>query len=315
MLAQSRTSLAATQENYIDGTIFDGMGLPTWPFGYQPMLNGMPNGFSGKQPTRNSHHIPTSPQNVVNQEPSNRNAKLSTLIIQPTPQKSRVETQIPIKISLSPMPEGVTKLHLPSHTISKPKLLTKPYPPKSPDMLELYTMLVCTSAMQDPVKLNRALAKAAARSRPERKEEKGKEEAKGKEQEGIEEEGGAERRSSSCDPVITEEEGQPLNGGEVHICAGCITRERKRAARKKSKKPEEEEPWQKDEAKRIVVFNTTEIKEWQAPTTTNGADSQHEGGEGLQEPPIAVPEGAKQIDIPMRIACYCRHQNEKLGFR
>ncbi|KAF4943977.1 hypothetical protein FSARC_14806, partial [Fusarium sarcochroum] len=60
------------------------------------------------------------------------------LRIMPTPLKSRVETQIPIKMALSPVPPGVTKLHLPAHTISKPKLLAKPTPERSPDMLELY---------------------------------------------------------------------------------------------------------------------------------------------------------------------------------
>ena len=28
-----------------------------------------------------------------------------------------------------------------------------------------------------------------------------------------------------------------------------------------------------------------------------------------------VPAGAMQVELPMRIACYCRHQNEKLGFQ
>ena len=224
------------------------------------------------------------------------------LHIHPTPQKSRVETQIPIKMTLYPMPSEVTKIHLPRHTISKPKLLAKESLKKSPDTLELYTMLVCTSAMSDPVKQQRAFVRAAQKSNDDNTHDK--------------------RRSSSGDVNISpDDEDHPLNGGEVNICSGCITRERKRAARKKSKKPDEEEQWQKDEAKRIIVFNTAEVKEWQVPSTgsvghkeqtnnlfgafrTNAPDSRSE-----------IPEGAMQVEMPMRIACYCRHQNEKFGFQ
>ena len=285
-----------------------GIDQPAWPFGYRPTLEKSSNKLAANTP----RPVVKNPRNTVHEELPDRNANLAVLIVNAMPRKSRVETQIPIKMSLSPLPEGVTKLHLPSHTISKPKLLAKPTPPKSADMLELYVTLVCTSAMQDPAKLNKAFTKAAAQSRPQLKQGgiKGKE--NGNKQK-VEEE--AEQLSMSCDSIAIEEEDQPLNGGEVHICAGCITRERKRAARKKSKKPEEEEPWQKDEAKRIIVFNTTEVKEWETPAAVNPVDGQSESPDGPQEVQVPVPEDAMQIDIPMRIACYCRHQHEKLGFR
>ena len=210
-----------------------------------------------------------------------------TLTVHPTPLKSRVETQIPIKMTLFPVPPGVTKLHLPTHTISKPKLLAKPLPAKAPDTLELTTTLVCTSAMQNPEFRRRAFARAAGTlATPEPK---------------IEKEG--EDASDEND------ENKPLNGGEVKICSGCITRERKRAARKKAKKVEEEESWHKDEDKRVIVFNTQEIKDWQQPSCQPQSDSIGDRREPL------VPEGAMQVDAPMRIACYCRHQNEKLGFQ
>jgi hypothetical protein len=106
-----------------------------------------------------------------------------------------------------------------------------------------------------------------------------------------------------------DEENKPLNGGDVKICAGCITRERKRAARKKVKKVEEEESWHKDEAKRVIVFNTHEVKDWQTPTSQPPSEATGD------RPEPFVPEGAMQVDAPMRIACYCRHQNEKLGFQ
>ncbi|KAF8857551.1 hypothetical protein BDZ45DRAFT_428120 [Acephala macrosclerotiorum] len=208
------------------------------------------------------------------------------LTIHPTPMKSRVETQIPIKMTLFPLPPGITKLHLPTHTISKPKLLAKPTPERSPDTFELYTSLVCTSAMQNPENRRRAFERAAAGA------------------------GASPKETTSEDSSSDEDdEHKPLNGGDVKICAGCITRERKRAARKKVKKVEEEESWHKDEAKRVIVFNTHEVKDWQAPTSQPPSESVGE----RQEP--YVPEGAMQVDAPMRIACYCRHQNEKLGFQ
>lgn len=209
------------------------------------------------------------------------------LYIHPTPLKSRVETQIPIKMTLFPMPPGITKLHLPTHTISKPKLLAKPAPEPSPDTLELYTTLVCTSAMQNPEFRRRAFARAASSPHSSDSHSEG----------------------TSDGSPDEDDENKPLNGGEVKICAGCVTRERKRAARKKVKKIEEEESWHKDESKRVIVFNTHEVKDWQPPS---GQIPSEATGDRLE--PI-VPDGALQVDVPMRIACYCRHQNEKLGFQ
>ncbi|KAJ5578111.1 uncharacterized protein N7459_007075 [Penicillium hispanicum] len=201
------------------------------------------------------------------------NSAQPVLTVHPTSLKSRVETQIPIRLTLSPLPAGVKKLRLPSHTISKLKFLAPPSTEQSPDTLHLYTSLVCTSAMQDREKLKRALARTRG-----------------------------ERYQSSTNV----EEERPLDGGDVKICGGCIQRERKRASRKKQRKPEEDELFQKDEEKRVVVFNTSEIKEWTEPP--KNATS------GYNEMPPAPP-GSMQVELPMRIACYCRHQNEKLGFQ
>ena len=207
------------------------------------------------------------------------------LLIHPTPLKSRVETQIPIKLSLYPMPGGIKKLHLPTHTISKPKLLARPTPERALDTLELYTMLVCTSAMRNPTYRQRAFAKAAAATRE------------------------SDREDPASESADDDDDSKPLNGGDVKICVGCITRERKRAARKKVKKVEEEESWHKDEAKRVVVFNAQEIKDWQPPSSQPPSEGT------LDRPEPFIPDGALQVDVPMRIACYCRHQNEKLGFQ
>lgn len=144
-------------------------------------------------------------------------------------------------------------------------------------------MLVCSSAMENPDILRKALERAAA---PE-----------------------VSSSQSSDSGSDEEDDRKPLNGGEVLICSGCITRERKRAARKKVKKVEEEESWHKDEARRVIVFNTHEVKDWQSPTSQPPSEAT-----GDRPEPI-IPEGAMQVDAPMRIACYCRHQNEKIGFR
>ena len=266
--------------------------LSTWPYESRapPTTFRAPAHFLGAlENSTNNSIMPSMEFNLSRSKPATQ----PVLVIHPTPHKSRVETQIPIKMTLGPLPAGITKLHLPPHTISKPKLLAKDGLPRAPDMLELYTMLVCTSAMQDPAKMRRAFTRAAQGS--------------------VEVKKPTPRRSSSGDTAaVLDEEDQPLNGGPVQICEGCILRERKRAARKKSKKPEEEEPWQKDEAKRIVVFNTSEVKEWQMLSDFNDISDLNDGG---QQAGFIPSESAKQIEVPMRIACYCRHQNEKLGFQ
>ena len=293
ILSHEQTSSASSNEDGMCRDSINGMErLSTWPYKTHQMLNGYPHSVSIPNFQSPVNAGPVVAPSVLART-DNIAAVPPALLIHPTPHKSRVETQIPIKMTLFPMPLGIKKLHLPAHTISKPKLLTKPPPVKAADLLELHTMLVCTSAMQDPAKMRRAFARAAQGSQEVRVE--------------------PVRRSSSGDvTTVLEEEDQPLNGGPVHICEGCILRERKRAARKKSKKPEEEEPWQRDEAKRIIVFNTSEIKEWQLPSESNNGS---ENTEGLPQTTIKAPDNSMQIEVPMRIACYCRHQNEKLGFQ
>ncbi|KAM0251331.1 hypothetical protein ACHAQJ_008226 [Trichoderma viride] len=212
--------------------------------------------------------------NNINNAPTYNFTGGYELKIHPTPLKSRVETQIPIKMALNPLPPGITKLHLPPHTISKPKLMAKPAAQRSPDTLELFVSLVCTSAMDQPEAKKRALERAAT-------------------------------NPQGYLPDLDDDENSPQHGGEVRICAGCITRERKRAARKKVKKPEEDRLWSQDEERRVVVFNTSEVKDWQP---INGILDTN----GRPEPNRHAR--AMQVDAPMRIACYCRHHNEKMGF-
>lgn len=181
--------------------------------------------------------------------------------------KSRVETQIKLFVALHPVPEGIKKIRLPPHTISKPKFLAKPSPPPQADTLQLSTQLVCTSAMQKPHLLERALARAAA-------------------------------SGHMSDARVDSEEEKSENGGEVRICGGCVLREQKRANRKKNKKPDEDEDWKRYETARVIVFNTHEVKELKPP-----------------KPAHPTTPGTMEIDLPMRIACYCRHHHEKSGFQ
>ncbi|KAM5342956.1 hypothetical protein ACJ41O_013922 [Fusarium nematophilum] len=249
-------------------------GQPMWPNKLDvaaqaaPDVLPTPMHFGGQM----SQAVPM-PQQMAMPTPFSFTGRYELRIL-PTPLKSRVETQIPIKMTLTPLPPGVTKLHLPAHTISKPKLLAKPSPERSPDMLELFVSLVCTSAMDGSGMREKALKRAA--SHPQ-----------------------------GYLPPLDDEDNSPQNGGDVRICQGCITRERKRAARKKIKKPDEEKLWSQDEERRVIVFNTQEVKEWQPLSGVMDAT-------GRPEP--VVPNGAMQIDAPMRIACYCRHHGEKMGF-
>ena len=257
---------------------------------FSPNMQFSNNGFSFDP---ESSATPSSFAKDISSPPSTVNSTDGPpqLFVQPTSVKSRVETQIPIRMTLSPLPPGVTKLRLPTHTISKPKFLAKPEADRSPEILELFTSLVCTSAMQDQSKMDRAFARARG-----------------------EELGSATRpspTSSLGSHSSRDDEDKPLNGGEVRICSGCIQRERKRASRKKQKKLDEEELFQKDEEKRVVVFNTNEVKEWGEPAKdAQGTVS----GLPNNVPPSLIP-GAMQVELPMRIACYCRHQNEKMGFQ
>ncbi|SPO03396.1 uncharacterized protein DNG_06079 [Cephalotrichum gorgonifer] len=183
------------------------------------------------------------------------------------PPRTRVETQIHLKTVFGQLPPGVSKLHLPKHTISKPKLWSKvPYVP-SPDTLNLQTMLVCTGAMENEEWRKRAFKRARD---------------------------GPNSGLGNARPDEEDDADKPLKGGEVWICTNCIERERKRAERKKIKKPDEEGTWKAEEWRRAVVFNTNEIKELPKPDPQTGHTI---------------------VELPMRIACYCRHQQEKLGFQ
>ncbi|KAF1990048.1 hypothetical protein K402DRAFT_246979 [Aulographum hederae CBS 113979] len=209
------------------------------------------------------------------------------ILIHPTQAKSRVETQINIRLTLQPMPKGIAKLHLPTHTISKPKLLAKEVA-KAPDTLELHTMLVCTSAMEDESLFYRAMRRARGIIDPEPKLVR-------------------RRSTGDSEDLLDDDPDSPQNGGEVKICDNCQNRERKRASRKRQKKQEDEEHWLQYQQDRVIVFNTGEYQDWKLPSAPKEA--------GFEAENMNIREGAMQVELPMRIACYCRHQAEKIGFR
>ena len=213
------------------------------------------------------------------------------LYIDPTTRKSRVETQIPIKLTLSPLPEGVTKLHLPTHTIAKAKMLAKEVK-NAPDTLELHVMLVCASAMKNEAAKQRAF-RLASGAEPR-----------------VKKENPSSNRSSPQQGDVDDDPDKPLNGGEVRICKNCINREAKRAARKKIKSPDDESHWRQYENDRVVVFNTHEYKDWK-PWEQTKPENVMDSPDQQQ----SMPEGSMMVEVPMRIACYCRHQGEKDGFQ
>ncbi|KAL6892374.1 hypothetical protein GGI43DRAFT_386868 [Trichoderma evansii] len=249
----------------MQASFFSSQGIPAFKNGNATFSENANFGINFSNGVRKHSNV----NNVNKPAPYNFTGGYELQIF-PTPLKSRVETQIPIKMALNPLPPGITKLHLPPHTISKPKLMAKPPAQRSPDTLELFVSLVCTSAMDQPEARKRALERAAT-------------------------------NPQGYLPDLDDDENSPQHGGEVRICAGCITRERKRAARKKIKKPEEDKMWSQDEERRVVVFNTPEFKDWQPV-------------DGILDKNGRPHARAMQVDAPMRIACYCRHHNEKMGF-
>lgn len=235
-------------------------GVPTTSAGTFPQQLRFPGRPQQLQQQQQQPPPPPHPQ------PSFSSPFCYDLIIPDTPVKSRVETQITLKLILNPPPPGITKLHLPTQTISKPKLQAKPTPQRSANMLELSVSVLCTSAMQQPELRERALQRAM--NNPPR----------------------------HLPPENDEDENSPQNGAEVRICGGCMTRERKRAARKRVKNQEDENAWLKDEEHRVIVFNTQEVKDWECCGEMD-----------------TIP-GALKVELPLRIACYCRHHGEKMGF-
>lgn len=241
------------------------------------------------------------------------------LFVHDIPPKTRVETQIPITMTLVPMPLGISRLHLPTRTMAKPKLIAKPHPTKSPDMLELDVMPVCASAMKRQDVYLRAFAIARGEGIPTYTRHQ-------------------IHRSSSDGSDTRQNPGgkvDPMEGGAISICDGCMMRERKRANRRMEKEATDEDiSWRQGEKERIVVFNENEVVDWKpygSADLNEPASKRARGAKGKKKecqpgeekstrnppcgPNIQNPEVARQVRLLMRITCYCRHQGEAEGFQ
>ncbi|KAF1997227.1 hypothetical protein P154DRAFT_525034 [Amniculicola lignicola CBS 123094] len=201
--------------------------------------------------------------------------------IVPDKTKTRAETQIKVQLTLDPLDQRYEYIHFPRKSLAKPKLLASADERKDiearGEALHLELLLVCAMAVEKPERLEEALRRG-----------------RGEEP--------APRRPANIPvtEVDKEDPAHPQNGGEVIICEGCKERERKRYDRKK-KRAEDEDEWWEYESERVIMINEKEYKKWK---DLEAGDHTHSAS-------------AKQVEFAMRIACYCRHQEEKTpaGYR
>jgi len=199
----------------------------------------------------------------------------------PDKTKTRAETQIKVQLVIDPVDDGVEYLHFPRKTLAKPKLLASAEEKKEIESkgqsLNMDLFLVCATAVEKPDQLEQAMRRAAGKEYIPRRPA------------GV-----------TIAELDKEDPAHPQNGGEVLICEGCKERERKRYDRKK-KRAEDEDEWWSYEDDRVIMINEKEYKKWK---DVDSGDQQ-------------LSSGAKQVEFAMRIACYCRHQEEKspVGYR
>ena len=263
---------------------------PAWPSDFNAQFTS-PGGLAFTPSPATNGATPVTTARAV----ASRGGRLP-LHLAPISAKSRVETQINVVMTLEKPPFGIEHLHLPLHTIAKSKLLTKEDYDQS-KVLELHTMLVCSSAMHNDAHKAKALKRAAAQDNSEIQK-------RAESQRGA----GDEEKN---DMKNVDDADKPANGGEVRICSNCIQRERKRAGRKKLKKEEEQQHWERYETERVVVFNSNEY----LPFKAFDASQQPQRDPNMNDEPYTAPDGSISVAAAMRIACYCRHQSEKEGFR
>lgn len=213
--------------------------------------------------------------------PIPRTVETPQIHIFPDKTKTRAETQIKVQLVLDPLDEVFDNIRFQRNMLAKPKLLASSDEIKEiesrSEALHMYMFLVCATAVEDPERLEQALRRARG------------EEAVPRREPGVQ-----LAEMEKDDPA------HPQNGGQVVICEGCKERERKRYDRKK-KRAEDEEEWWGYEDDRIIMINEKEYKKWK---DVESCDRQ-------------FSSRAKQVEFAMRIACYCRHQEEKspVGYR
>ncbi|CAN6597705.1 hypothetical protein TRVA0_001S04698 [Trichomonascus vanleenenianus] len=87
---------------------------------------------------------------------------------------------------------------------------------------------------------------------------------------------------------------------KIMICQRCMNREEKRASRKKNIDFNEKEHWSVERQRKLAIFNCREVLLMSLTKECNI------NNETLR---------AKEIELPMRLACYGRHHNATQGFR
>lgn len=87
----------------------------------------------------------------------------------------------------------------------------------------------------------------------------------------------------------------------VFMCFRCINRERKRAFRKKNLDSNEEYYWNEERVRRLIIFNSKEVIPFSLSKSCDIGNNN-------------ITQG-KEIELPLRLACYCRHHTAKDGFR
>ena len=197
-----------------------------------------------------------------------------TIYLNPDKTKTRAETQIKMTLTIDPL-DNVDYIRFPRKTLAKPKHFASEEERQEIEakggVVHMDVHLVCATAVESRQDRDRAMRRAAGTEEIPRRPE-----------------------DVSLTELDKDDPSHPQNGGEVLICDGCKERERKRYDRKK-KRGEDEEEFTKYENDRVIMINEKEHKKLKEP----------DNGE------MHLTSRAKQVDFAMRIACYCRHQEEK----
>jgi len=208
-------------------------------------------------------------------------AEAPKIYLVPDKTKTRAETQIKMQLVVEPL-DGEF-IRFPRKTLAKPKHFAseeeKLETEAKGQILTMDCMLVCATAVETPEQIESALRRSAGKEPVRRRDQK-----------------------IPLSELDKDDPAHPQNGGEVLICDGCKERERKRYDRKK-KRTEDEDEFSKYENERVIMINEKEYKKWKDVDLTL--------------PGHQFSSRAKQVDFAMRIACYCRHQEEKtpMGYR
>ncbi|KAF2205419.1 hypothetical protein GQ43DRAFT_477388 [Delitschia confertaspora ATCC 74209] len=195
--------------------------------------------------------------------------------------KTRAETQIKMRLVFDPLSSQFERIRFPKKTLAKAKLFASEQEKAEygkRGTVVMHVLLVLATAVESDKQRDLALKRARGDVPMPRRPSPGE--------------------TASLDK---DHPAHPLNGGEVVICQGCKEREEKRANRKK--KREDEGEWEKYSDERVILINEKEFKPLKEP---EGSLKDHQ-----------FSQLAKEVEFAMRIACYCRHQEEKTpaGYR